>query len=386
MRTTQLNFLILPLLVTYTICKAIQLFPTHAALTTSISLLLLFVMVSWFFIYNAKPQLINSIGFKLFVWLGSSLMGFWTTFILFSLPIDLILLINYAISSLINTATYNPENIFLLAKKTNIVVTSFSALFTVLGFIQVIAGPKIKNIFIPIKHLPQSLQHFKIAQISDLHVGPTIRKKYVEKVVRKTNLTHPDIIVITGDLIDANPALVMDDLQPLANLKPSIAKYYVTGNHEYYWGAENIISTMEKLGFIPLINDNRIINVAGVNILIAGITDDVGGNFMAGHHPDLEAALRTKEPTEFKILLAHRPGIYLLAEQLGVNLQLSGHTHGGQFFPFNLLIPLAHKYYHRLHQYKNLWLYVNPGTGYWGPANRLGVPAEITLCHLQLTT
>ena len=227
------------------------------------------------------------------------------------------------------------------------------------------------------------LNNLTIAQISDLHVGPTIRENYVQKVVNQTNATTPDIIVITGDLADAKADAITRHLQPLAELKSRFGVYYVTGNHEYYWGIQEWMDKIITLGFIPLINDNKVIEVNGVPILIAGITDHIGGHFLKEHQSDIKKAAVSEQTTEYKIMLAHRPDVYLAAEKLGFDLQLSGHTHAGQFFPFNVLLPLVYKYYRRLNKHHNLWLYVNPGTGYWGPANRVGVPPEITLLRLK---
>jgi predicted MPP superfamily phosphohydrolase len=155
----------------------------------------------------------------------------------------------------------------------------------------------------------------------------------------------------------------------------------VTGNHEYYWDAPGLVQKVRELGFTALINENRIVQVGSAKILIAGITDPMG-QMLSGHAPDINKATRSSESTEFKIFLSHRPDAYLQSEPRGFDLQFSGHTHSGQYFPFNLLIGFFHKYSRGLYRHGHLWVYVNPGTGYWGPANRFGVPAEITLLTL----
>jgi predicted MPP superfamily phosphohydrolase len=189
-------------------------------------------------------------------------------------------------------------------------------------------------------------------------------------------------VLVTGDIADARASSIVEDLAPLAELKAKHGVFYVTGNHEYYWDADGLVKLATSLGLQALMNENRVVKVGDAKILVAGITDPMG--FMAGgrHRPDLARALTQAESTDFKILLSHRPDPFAEAEKSGVDLQFSGHTHGGQFFPFSLLIPLAHKHYRGLSRHGSLWIYVNPGTGYWGPPNRFGVPPEITLLSL----
>jgi predicted MPP superfamily phosphohydrolase len=139
---------------------------------------------------------------------------------------------------------------------------------------------------------------------------------------------------------------------------------------------------MRGLGFVTLLNENKILKVGETSLMVAGVTDPVGVHMLRGHASDTTKALTSSEESQFKILLAHRPDACHGAESLGVDLQFSGHTHAGQFFPFSLFIGLAHKYYNGLYRHGNMWLYVNPGTGYWGPANRLGVVSEISCLTL----
>ncbi|CAL7960968.1 conserved hypothetical protein [Gammaproteobacteria bacterium] len=136
---------------------------------------------------------------------------------------------------------------------------------------------------------------------------------------------------------------------------------------------------MSKLGFIPLINENRVVHFANVKILVAGVTDVSANKFLVSHKTDPQKAIFSDEPSDFKILLSHSPRTFDDAERAGFDLQLSGHTHAGQFFPFSLLVPLAHKYHTGLNHQNKTWLYVNSGTGSWGPINRFGVHSEITL-------
>jgi predicted MPP superfamily phosphohydrolase len=374
------RILILAVLWIYTTFKVVQVWPDHIILSTILVYCYFALMIGWMFLYHAKPALIHKLWFRLFAWVGSFAMGLWATFILFAMMTDFGFLVFKLMSYLHILPAYSLKSTIV---KTDIGLMLLAVLITLLGFAETLRGPKVKSIALTIPHLPPALHNLKIAQLSDLHIGPTIRKSYIEKVVQRTNATHPDLIMVTGDLADAKAKSITQELAPLGNLMSRLGTYYVTGNHEYYWDAMGLINAVAALGFIPLINDNRVVDFNGAKILIAGVTDNIGGNFLKGHKPDLIKAAATPEATDLKILLAHRPDPYIEAEKLGFNLQLAGHTHAGQFFPFNILLPLAYKYYRRLNHYGNLWLHVNPGTGYWGPANRFGVPSEITLLTLH---
>jgi len=240
----------------------------------------------------------------------------------------------------------------------------------------------VSEVRVPIARLPAELEGLRIAQISDLHVGPMIRGGYVERVVQRVLDLKPDLIAVTGDLADGVPEKLKVQVQPLSKLKAPLGVYYVTGNHEYYWGAQAWIDKAAELGFIPLLNENRIVSVRGSKVLVAGVTDTFAEQFIPSHRSDPAKAAATDEKPALKILLAHRPDSCLEAEPAGFDLQLSGHTHGGQFFPFSLLIPLFHRYWRGLNRHGRLWLYVNQGTGYWGPPDRFAVPSEITLLHM----
>ncbi len=298
-------------------------------------------------------------------------MGIWGTFILLSLPLDLI---HFALASTgADDRLGNYGSVIL--------ITTIG--INILGLAQTLRGPKTKTVKIEIQNLSPDLEGLRITQLSDLHIGPTIRRSYVSNVVQLVNETKPDLVVVTGDLADADAATIKEHMQPLSRIQSKYGMFYVTGNHEYYWGAKALISAMSELGFTPLLNENRVLRIKSANVLLAGVTDPAGASFYAEHRPSLTTALRTDAVIDFKMLLCHRPGVSTEAEPLGVQLQLSGHTHAGQFFPFNLFIPLAHRYYRGLNQHGRLWVYVNPGTGYWGPANRFAIPAEIT--SVQLT-
>lgn len=376
-------FLIIATLLIYTYYKANQTIPSHELLMVPYTALLVLVMIGWVFFYHSNPDAVESVWLRSFVWLGSSIMGLWTTFILLSIPVDSVFLVGYLEQMVFHASAHHVEVWGKIHQEINYVLLALSFCFVAVGLIRALGTPVVKKITIPIDGMPQELNDVTIIQISDLHVGPTIRYGYVEQVVQLANAANPDFIVVTGDLADAMAESIERHLKPLSRLKARHGVYYVTGNHEYYWGIEGWIDKVKQLGFQPLINENKVIDVNGINILMAGVTDHIGGHYHDSHQPDLKKAMQSDEVTQFKILLAHRPDVCFEAARLGVDLQLSGHTHAGQFFPFNVLLPLAYKYYRRFNQYGSLRIYVNPGTGYWGPANRFGVPAEITLLTLK---
>lgn len=246
------------------------------------------------------------------------------------------------------------------------------------GLLNAFLGLTVKQVQVPLENLPSQFEGFKIAQISDLHIGPTIRKRFLNRLVEKLNATQPDIVVITGDLVDGTVAQLKEHVAILSDIKARVGRFYVTGNHEYYWEAGPWIEKMRELGFTPLINENQTIERNGAKIAIAGAAD-----IWSGDYNPKKAREGIADGTT-KILLSHQPNTVKDAAKLGFDLQLSGHTHGGQFIPWTWIIRLFQKYPRGLHKVENTWLYVNQGAGHWGPPIRLGAAPEITL--LQLTS
>jgi predicted MPP superfamily phosphohydrolase len=374
-------YIILALLIGYTAFKVTQIWPSRIYFTLPLTLAMFALMLSSTLIYRSNTTAFDKAWFHFFAWSGSFMMGLWAAFILFSIPIDLFRLLAFATHWISAGASYDFDGRDFFSQNFYLVVLAIATLSAAIGLIDVLRGAKVKAVNVPIENLPATLQGLKIAQISDLHIGMTIRKNYVEQVVQRTNATEPDLIIITGDLVDAKTESILEYLSLLSKLKSRYGVYFITGNHEYYWDAENLLEKLEEIGLQPLINANKVLQIANARILLAGITDPAG-RYLAGHSPDIKKSINSQEETDLKILLAHRPNTYLEAEPLGFHLQFSGHTHAGQFFPFSLLIGLAHKYYRGLNRHGKLWVYVNPGTGYWGPTNRFAVASEISLISL----
>jgi len=248
-----------------------------------------------------------------------------------------------------------------------------AAVLTFIGFVQA-RRPRVVSVKIPVAN--PDLDGYRIVQWSDVHVGPTIQRRFVESLVRRTNELDADAIVITGDLIDGHVEDLGDAIAPLRDLRARDGVFVVTGNHEYYWRASEWVKEFVRLGMTFLKNEHRVVRDG---LVIAGVTDPAG---RYTHKSDLSAALAGAPRDAFRVLLAHRPQVAQDASRNGVHLQLSGHTHGGQFFPFNLLIRWFQPVVARLHRIGDTLLYVSRGTGYWGPPSRLGVGGEITVIEL----
>ncbi|HEX5038257.1 MAG TPA: metallophosphoesterase [bacterium] len=257
-------------------------------------------------------------------------------------------------------------------------------LFTVVvGVIQTASGPRLYDVEVPIPNLPEALDGFRIVQVSDLHVGPTIGREYAAKVVAKVNDLRPDLVALTGDLIDGTVPQLQEAVAPLSGIRSIHGMFYVPGNHEYYWGVNDWLAELKRLGAHVLVNAHEVILRNGAELTIAGVTDDQAAEIVPEQALDVGKAASGAPEGSLKILLSHRPTHYEEAARNGFRLQLSGHTHGGQFFPWSLVVAMAFRFEKGLHRYQDLWVYVSRGTGYWGPPIRFGVPPELTLLRLK---
>ncbi len=262
-------------------------------------------------------------------------------------------------------------------------VPVLAALATIVGFINARRRAGIRRIDIPIAGLPAALHGFSIAQISDLHVGPTIKGDYLDRIVDAVNGLGADMIAVTGDLVDGSVRELSRHTEPLARLTARHGAFFVTGNHEYYSGAHAWIAEVRRLGLAVLINEHVVLWHEGASVVVAGVTDYSAGHFDPSHHSDPAAALAgAPDGAGVRLLLAHQPRSAFAAAPAGFDLQLSGHTHGGQFFPWHFLVRLQQPFTAGLHSQEGLWVYISRGTGYWGPPKRLGAPSEITYLRL----
>lgn len=245
---------------------------------------------------------------------------------------------------------------------------------------------------VPIANLPQALHGFTVAHITDVHVGPTIKKDYLQRIVHRVNGLKADLVAITGDLVDGSVHSLREQVVPLQDLKSTHGTFFVTGNHEYYSGAHSWITALRGLGVQVLMNEHVLIHhgqdsqdTEHAMMVVAGVTDYGAHHFDESHRSDPQGALaEAPEHALFKLLLAHQPRSAPAAAQAGFDLQLSGHTHGGQFWPWNHFVRFQQPFTAGLHKFESMWVYTSRGTGYWGPPKRFGAPSEIT--HLRLVS
>jgi predicted MPP superfamily phosphohydrolase len=240
--------------------------------------------------------------------------------------------------------------------------------------------PSVKRVEVTLPDWPKALDGFRIAQLSDVHIGTLIGKRFAARVTERVNALTPDAIAITGDLVDGSIEHIGDRVEPFAQLRARHGTYFVTGNHDYYSGAVDWCARVRELGIRVLRNERVAIDHDGTQLWIAGVDDYM---LRRRSRADLDAALGGLRETDPVVLLAHNPLTFEDAHQRGVSLQLSGHTHGGQMWPFTWLVRLQTRFVAGLYKLGRSQLYVSLGTGYWGPPIRVLAPAEITLLTLR---
>jgi predicted MPP superfamily phosphohydrolase len=259
----------------------------------------------------------------------------------------------------------------------------FGFALTGFGVWSAIRPVEVKHVPVKLKKLPSRLDGLRLVQLSDVHVGLTIGRDFIEDVVKKVNALQPDIVAITGDLIDGSVEDLGPAVAPLGDIQASLGTYFVTGNHEYYSGADSWLRFLRSIGIRALRNEHVELEKDGEILHLAGVDDWTAHQFGPGHGADLPRAMRGRDTSKPVVLMAHQPVQFGEARKHGVDLQISGHTHGGQIFPFGLLTRLVQPFVSGLHQRGDSQIYVSSGTGYWGPPMRVAAPSEITLIELE---
>ena len=307
------------------------------------------------------------------IWLAFIWMGVGFLLVAFLGLADLARVAAFVIARFRGPVGPDPARRVLLARTLAVGVGGTVAALSAFGIRSALGGIQIREIDVKLRGLPPELAGFRLVQISDVHVGPLLRKDWVAGIVERIRGLSPDLVAITGDLVDGRVHELRDHVAPLARIDARRGVFFVTGNHEYYSGVEEWYAHLPSLGVRPLRNE-RVEVAPGLEL--AGIEDPTG-------EPDLGAALRGRDPSRALVLLAHQPRQFKEAARQGVPLTLSGHTHGGQIWPFSWLVALAQPYLAGLHRRGDSQLYVSRGTGFWGPPMRVFAPAEITLLKLQ---
>jgi predicted MPP superfamily phosphohydrolase len=349
---------------------------TYRALTLAIIVLYVLVPFSFYLSRATNSPFKTLVTVPAYVWMG-------VIFILFTLVagVDLVRLLGTAVQMLLaDVPPRDPERRVAMARVIASATAVVGAGATLAALRSGLGRVAIKRVRVRLARLPQALDGTVIVQLSDVHVGPTIKKAFVVDLVRRVNGLEPDLIAITGDLVDGSVTELGPHVAPLSELRSTFGTFFVTGNHEYYSGPDDWCRELERLGIRVLRNERVVIGDAAASFDLAGIDDPEARRFGGGS--DLARAVAGRDPGRELVLLAHQPRAVFQAQEHGVGLQLSGHTHGGQIWPWRYFVYLQQPVVAGLKRLGQTLLYVSSGTGYWGPPMRLGAPAEIT--HIVL--
>jgi predicted MPP superfamily phosphohydrolase len=312
-------------------------------------------------------------------WVGFVALGLFSFVLVFTVLRD----VAWLVMAQAGTLPVDPARRTALLHLTNLVVLGSAAGAAVLGVMGARARAAVKNVQVPIANLPAALEGFTIVQLTDIHVGPTIKKGYIDAVVDAVNGLDAHVVAVTGDVVDGSVDALDEHTAPLGRMKSKYGTFFCTGNHEYYSGAEEWIAEFRRLGMTCLQNQHVVLDHGGARVVVAGVTDFNAAQVLPAHKSDPQQAIAgAPADAAVKLLLAHQPRSCAAAAECGFDLQLSGHTHGGQFFPWMFFVPLQQPFVAGLDRLNDLWVYTSRGTGYWGPPVRLGAPSEITRLRL----
>ena len=309
-------------------------------------------------------------------WAGVLLMGLFSSLFVLTLLRDALGVLAWIVSFRMALPPW-------LVPASALAVPLLAGLLTLWGYVNARRTARVRRVDVPIAGLPEALHGFSIAQISDVHVGPTIKRGYLQAIVERVNALDADLVAVTGDLVDGSVQHLAVHVAPLAALRSRHGTFFVTGNHEYYCGAQAWVDELRRLGLRVLMNEHVLLKRGDATLALAGVSDYGAHHYDATQRSDPQAAIAgVPDEARVRVLLAHQPRSAPAAAAAGFHLQLSGHTHGGQFLPWKWFVRLQQPFTAGLHRWQDLWVYVSRGTGYWGPPKRLGAPSEIT--HLRL--
>jgi hypothetical protein len=279
-------------------------------------------------------------------------------------------------------AEINQSRRLFLARSAGLVAGAASVSLVGAGIGNALGPPDLLRVPVRLRKLDPSLAGFRIAVVSDIHLGPLLGRSHTERIVRMINETEPDLVAVVGDLADGTVDELGDDAAPLRDLVAREGSFFVTGNHEYFIEPDAWLQEMDRLGVHPLRNEGLTLTRGGASIELAGVTDVTGE--ASGDGPDFDRALDGRDVDNNPVIvLAHQPVQVEDAATRGVDLQLSGHTHGGQMYPFHHIVSLAQPAVSGLARVDNTQLYVTRGAGFWGPPVRVGAPPDISILELH---
>jgi hypothetical protein len=284
--------------------------------------------------------------------------------------------------SALTGGSFSPERRTFLSRAIAGTVSVLGLGLAGLGAASALGEVGIRRVRVPLLRLPKALSGYRIVQLTDLHIGPTLGRGWLEHVVAQVNALDADLVAITGDLVDGSVRALREMVAPVATLRARHGVFFVTGNHEYYSGVDEWIVELARLGVRVLRNERVAIGEGGESFDLAGVDDSSAHRFGGGHGADLARALLGREPSRALVLLAHQPKQVFEAAAHGVDLQLSGHTHGGQIFPWGLFVRLDQPYVSGLALHGDTQIYVSRGAGFWGPPMRVAAPPEIAVIEL----
>lgn len=370
--------------------------PAALGVTVNIILwgLLILFLILPFATTIARFRGVNGGWLDVLSWIGYLSFGFLTLLFAVMIAKDLILVLTWGaqksyhmvrgIFASGNSAAevIDPGRRRMLANSINLGIVGFTGALTGYGVFQALRDPAIVRLTVPIKNLPEEFDGFTIVQFTDVHVSSTIKRPFMQRVMEMVEELRPDLVALTGDLVDGSVPQLEHDVAPLAGLNAPYGKFFITGNHEYYSGVMQWVKETARLGFDVLLNEHRVIEKGEAKLMLAGVTDFTGGQFYPDHASDPHKAMAGAPEGVATILLAHQPKSIFEAAKAGFDYVISGHTHGGQYFPYHFLAALTQPYISGMHNYNGTQIYVSRGTGYWGPQIRLGARSEITVHRL----
>lgn len=359
--------------------RATQLRQPWARLSTAALVLAAATLIASLFMarseLGAKP---------LAVWPGFTWIGVMFLLFVSLLAVDVARLLGALVRRLSGRAPTDPGRRAFFARFAAGGALATSAGLTAVSMRAAFGAVSVRRVEIPLARLPARHDGLTLVQLTDLHIGPTIGRDDLAALVSTTNALGPDIVAITGDLVDGSVDQLRDAVAPLGDLRARHGVYFVTGNHEYFSGAPAWVAELTRLGIRVLRNERVSIGEGLDTFDLAGVDDRSAARYPdAGHGEDLDKALGGRDPGRAVVLLAHQPRTVLDAARFRVDLQISGHTHGGQIWPFGALVRLQQRFLAGLGRHQDTLIYVSRGTGYWGPPMRLGAPSEVAQLVLR---